>query len=216
MILRIMIVLLLAAGLSACASNKVGTPQTSFAPAVFTIADITIDNAASPKADRAFIRQLRKAASEVRDAYNLISGNDQTVYNLELSLANVAVNNSPNAVMPVTGNVIEMTAILRQPESGVAMRTVPVRYQLVALDGEDTKERQLIRGALPEAFNGVYGLRSTPDVVQALVASNIVFGEADALPQRNVSSTPPSSEPSSVSVETQSSGEPTVISCNIC
>lgn len=220
MILRFLVILLLATGLASCASKKVGKPQTTFAPATFTIADVTIDNAASPRASRDFMRMMRKAANETRDTYNLISGNDQSIYNLELSLSQVTVDDGPNSVLPITSNVIEMIATLRQPESGMAMRTVPVRYQLVALDSEDTKARQLIRGALPEAFNGVYGQRSTPEVVKNLVGSNALFGEADvaAVQSRPVVRSAPSASaaPSSVSVETQSSGEPTVIGCNIC
>lgn len=225
MIRKAIFLLLVSAGVASCASGKVQNAGQTYPPAQFSIDAVLIDNATSPKAQRGFVRLLRKASENSRDVYNAVSGSNRAVYNLELTLNTLQTVDAADTVRPVTDNVISLTATVRERESGIAMRTLPVTYQLVAIDAEDTVQRQLIRGVVPAAFNGLYGMRSTPAEVRALIRSDALFGDAapaaatrplNAAPASPPAQPAPTPQPEPVSVETQSDGGPTVITCNIC
>ncbi|MEM7288931.1 MAG: hypothetical protein AAF412_00955 [Pseudomonadota bacterium] len=161
--------------LTACASGRIANSPQGYRPASFTIQSVNIDVVDQNKPSRSFMQLMRTAANNARVAYNKEAGHKQAVYNLELSLNRLTVDKEAVPILPITNNVIEMMAVLRSPTSGVAMRTVPVRYQLVALNPDETREKQLLRGSLPKAFNGLYGMTRTPGDVASLIESEKIF-----------------------------------------
>ncbi len=233
MIRKTAFALLIGAALSACASGKVEKQQVVFAPAQFILTDITVDVEASPRPDRSFIRLTRSAAENLRQAYNKEMRDSVGSYTLELSLQNLTIAKDQGTFDPITNNSISMIATVRHPESGIAMRQYPVKYQLVRENKNETKEEQLLRGALPAAFNGVYGMPATPVSIQPVIKSNQIFDGLDAEPVAIEPVVQPVSQPApqpvetpnaapqaepapDVSTTTTNSGEPTVIGCAIC
>jgi len=223
MIRKLVVILCIGAGLSACASGKVQTTQQAYSPAQFLVTDVTVDIEA--QSDRAFVGLTRSAAENLRQAYNQEMVSSVGSYTLELSVQDISVTDGQDTLEPITNNSLSLIATVRHPETGVAMRTYPVKYQLVRENKIGTKEEQLLRGALPAAFNGVYGLPITPEAIQPIVKSNQIFDGLDVKPviveqAPNTVSQPvaaPQSVPSAdVSTTSQDSGEPTVIGCAIC
>ncbi|MDJ0613577.1 MAG: hypothetical protein QNJ29_07845 [Rhizobiaceae bacterium] len=226
MIRKLVAVLLIGTGVSACASGKVETGQTVYAPAQFIITDVTVDVEAQPRPDRSFVRLTRSAAENLRQAYNKEMVRSVGSYTLEFSVQELAVSDANSSLAPITNNSVSLIATVRHPESGIAMRQFPVKYQLVREIKDETREEQLLRGALPAAFNGVYGMVATPQSIQPIVKSNQIFDGLDAEPVSVASAPRPVSPPpvpvkqnepvQDVSTTAQGSGEPAVIECAIC
>ncbi|MEL7429513.1 MAG: hypothetical protein AAFN43_05895, partial [Pseudomonadota bacterium] len=193
---------------SACASGKIGQKPQGYQPARFMVEAVVVDTVAAQRPSRGFLAQMRRASDNTRKAYNAELGDPGTVYNLELSVEGLDVDQS----------VLSMTAILRNPEDGIAVRTVSVRHQLMAgTPPNGTIEQQLLRETLPKAFNGVYGMDQTPVTILPVLYSGEFFSDPTSKPKRAASAAPTQSAPAaSVSVETQAEGEPKIITCAIC
>ena len=217
------IIFLVSVVFAACASPKQQRQTQTFSPAQFIVTDVTVGVEAYPKPERSFIRLAQSAAENLRQAYNREVINSAGVYTLEVSLQDVNITETGGLLEPITSNTITLLATVRHPNSGIAMREFPVTYSLVRESDRGTKEEQLLRGALPAAFNGIYGMELTPMAVQSVVQSNQIF---DGIQQETVVSAKPSATVSSssqnrapsanVSTSSGNTGEPTVIECAIC
>ena len=229
MIRKSALVLFVATLVTACASPKPQKQLQTFSPAQFILTDVTVDIDADPRPERSFIRLTRSAAENLRQAYNREVINSAGVYTLEVSLQDVNITKTGGLLEPITSNSITLLATLRHPNSGIAMREFPVTYNLVRESGTETKEEQLLRGALPNAFNGIYGMELTPLAVQEVVRSNQIFDGikpervAGSQPTVRASSSAPKRAPSGgnrpavdVSTSSENTDAPTVIECAIC
>lgn len=210
-------------GLSACATDKTVRSQQAFSPANFTIDEVTIDVVTEDYPSRDFMRLMRKAAKHTKEAYNEEAGDNRGVYNLEFSLEALNLNVEDNSPSGVSENRIELTVTLRNPESGVAMRSLPVRYRLERLDLADTREKQLLRAAMALSFDGIYGRRKTPESVAVVIRTEELFTGEKPRPQAPIISKPAAVEvtPEVVSdtpsVEaTEPTGDPQIITCSVC
>jgi hypothetical protein len=208
MIRKLSIVVLALLSVSACASGKIGQKPQGYEPARFLIEAVVVDTVAAKRPSRGFLAQMRRASDNTRKAYNAELGDPGTVYNLELSVE--ALDLDPSE--------LSMTAILRNPADGIAVRTVSVRHALLAGAPTGSVEQQLLREALPKAFNGVYGLEQTPVTIFPVLYSEQFFADPASRPKKAAAAPRQSSAAPapSVSVETQAEGEPKIITCAIC
>ena len=225
MIRKSTVLIIVAAVLSACASGKVNKRQQGFAPANFVITDVTVDIEADPRPNSSFVQLTRSAAENLRQAYNREITSTSNSYTVEFSVQDVKVTQQGGLFEPITSNSVSLIATLRHPDNGIALREMPVTYQLVQESETETKEEQLLRGALPRAFNGLYGIESTPQAVQSVVNSNQIFDGLNPAPSVFGQSSGGVSQPVYLPRNTQApeasqsssnAGEPTVIECAIC
>jgi len=217
--------------LTACASGKfaLSTKTRTFEPSRFVIVDTDIALVGEAEPGEAFIDLMEVAAENASRAYNDARGYEASQYYLELALEELAINEPVVPVLPLMTNHVKMTAKLKRSPDGEVMREYPVRYRLVRVNQTETKERQLLRGAIPQAMNGLYGLLETPTEISELVASDAFFTEPGQLIRdpEIVATVRPSAEPS-ISVpqekpasetppaEVSDTDGPEVIQCTVC
>ena len=122
-ICSIVLMLIFASG---CAAGKIKSNTQLYEPARFNVNLVVIDSVSAEPPSREFFAMMKTAADKTRRAYNAEVGNDDVLYNLELTLDDLqAVGNANTA-----DNVISIIAILRTPEDGDVYRTLPVRHQI--------------------------------------------------------------------------------------
>ena len=205
---------------SGCASWKKPGKNQNLQPGTFSISKVSVNAFSSRQAYAGISELMRNAANKSRVAYNQAVGGEKASYQMLLTLDQITVDGDLESILPVTENKIDVTAVLMTKNSGKVVKRLQLSHNLIAIDPEETRERQLLRGIIPKAFNKIHGLRETPEDVRAVVSSRDFFDpyvstrSINVLPGEN---TRQQTEYTNQNVEVDyTPGEPKVISCAVC
>lgn len=211
MILRFLVMVLLTMFVSACATNKVVKTKTLYTPAEIQISDISVDVPAGTT-NRAEMRRLMTyAAGNLSLAYNDTMPLIAPEYVLEVSLQSYKPS-------PVAEATLAYRVTLRSAENGVEFRTIPgVISNIGGKIPAGQLERGLIEMSLPEMMYRLYGLASEPMQIKSARTQGDLFSSPSAESVvAPATYSPPAVVTTPSSSSSQSTGEPQVITCDVC
>ena len=201
---------------ASCATDKNFKTEQSFTPAEFIISDVFVNITDGVENGQRIRKLMRNAGKNTSQLFNQGISKDSTSYPLEIEVTEINYRNPSSSAASGDRTYIRYSATLRDEESGLVFRNLPITYYHVSAskvltdEAKQNAEKNMIRNSIKTAFTRLYGMQAVPNNVQTYFNTKDVFSGKELSTKKIV---PASVEPKPIAptVQTPAPAQPQVV-----